>query len=227
MPFPAIRDGSVFNGHAGANTTTFTISVPNHEDGDELYIVFVQDGGSAVFTLAGWTNLFGSIDLNATATAALFHRTASSEPATYTLTTTVSERAAWAAFAVANDGGFSGTPVALGTSGSALLQFVSYTTADPGCLIFFIGVTEHITTPMSFPAFTQQLGEFGVDSGGSVGVYYIFRSIAGAYDIGDVTLSDTRAWGYIEFGIKPTDDDPDLPSATASTIQRLRTYPHP
>lgn len=228
MPFPVIRNGSVFNGHAGANTTTFTISVPDHEDGDELYIVFIQDGNGATYTLAGWTNLYGSIDLNATATAVVLHKTASGEPATVTLTSSVSERGSWATWAVVNDGGFSGTPIAQGFAGSSGISFTNYTMNDPGCLMFFIGVTEDVTTPMGIPDLCQKLGEYSTASGGSVGVYYKFFDKAGTAGAIVVSLSDTRAFARIQFAIKPADADPSpAPSPVASTMQRLRTYPHP
>lgn len=228
MPFPVIRNGSVFSGHAGANTTTFTISVPDHEDGDELYIVFVQDGNGATYTLAGWTNLFGSVDINATATTAVFHKTASSEPATYTLTSTVSERGAWATWAVANDGGINGTPAAQGFSGSTTITWPNYTLTVRGCLIFHIVVTEDAVTMTGGSARARMLGQFSTASGGSVGVWYETYEVTGDVSFGAVELSQSRAFGRIIFAVAPDDDDPSpAPSPETSTLQRLRTYPHP
>lgn len=230
MPFPTIRNGSVFSGK-DTNDTSFSISVPDHEDGDVLYTVFCQDGGSGVFTYTGWTLLLGPVDLAGTGTAAMYYRPASAEPASYTLTSTVSERAAWATWAVTNDDGISGTPLSGGGAGATAIPFANYTTGDPACLVICVGVTDADTRPWGLSlgiAPSMQLGIFGTTSGATVGLYYFYAPKAATYVISDPSITGTQAAGRLQIAIKPADADPSpAPSPVASTVQRLRTYPHP
>lgn len=225
MPFPTIVDGSVFAGHAGADTTTFIISVPNHDPGDVLYVAFVQDGGPATITFTGWTSL-GNVNINGgDATFELFKKTASgAEPASYTLTTTVSERAAWAAWAVRNDGGVHGTPLLDSPGAGTTVTWGNYVLNTPGCLLFHGVATADVTTPMTGPS-ARQLGEFSTASGGSIGIWYEFYPFAITTTFTSVTLSSSRGFARIVLAIAPANANPTpLPAPQASSTQRIRTY---
>lgn len=232
MPFPVIRDGSVFDGDA-IGGTSFDISVPVHEPGDILYTIFAQDGGSGAFTYTDWTLLLGPVDMGGSGTTSLYYREAEEgEPDSYELTSGTSERAAWASFAVVNDGGISGTPVAAGSVGGVTgITFPNYTTEDSGCLVLCIGVTDADTRPWTQTGFAtrpQLLGIFGTASGATVGVYYFFAERATAYAIDDLEITGTQVVGVFQFAIKPADPNPSsAPAPIVSTFQRLRTYPHP
>lgn len=228
MPLPAIRSGAVFSGDATGGTS-FSISVPNHEDGDRLYVVFAQDGGGNGFTFTGWTLLLGPLDLDGTNTASMYTRIASNEPASYTLTSDTNERAAWVAWAVVNDGGASGTPLSSASTGGATsVNFMNYTTADPGCLLICVGLSDADTRPWSLPGALPQLGIFGTASGSTVGLYYFYPITVGQQLISGPTITGTQVTGAFQIAIKPDDTDPiPLVPASETPAQRIRTYPRP
>ena len=67
-----------------SSSTTIQISVPTNSNGDLLVLSVVNDDGNSFSTPSGWDSE-GSIS-SGSSTHAIFSRTASSEPANYTIT---------------------------------------------------------------------------------------------------------------------------------------------
>jgi hypothetical protein len=85
---PQIIDKS-YNYTTSTSGTTIVLDVPNHSNGDVLFAMLTADTGTGTFSASGWT----ATTLFTTSTPAihLLWRVASSEPANYTFTSTVSE----------------------------------------------------------------------------------------------------------------------------------------
>ena len=93
------------------NGTSLSINVPTYSTGNALYVIYADDAdaGSASIGGTGWTTVVNDYTIAASGvpdSGSLFvwKRTASGEPASYTITSTVSERAVAVAFVVAGDG---------------------------------------------------------------------------------------------------------------------------
>lgn len=224
MSFPSVNSNHN-TGAQASGSTSFVVTVPPHDEGDVLYIAIAQDG-AATMTQASFTALYDNISIGAgTATFCLFRRTATaSEPATYTVTTTLSERAAWIAFAVSNDGGVdSQATTATGTGTTASVNTV--TTTQDDCLGIAVFATDLVSTPMSAMSSHTKLDESSVTSGASVGVYYRELITAGANGGGNITLNASEEWVGVRFAIAPgAFVPPDPPAVAVATVQRIRTY---
>jgi hypothetical protein len=137
-----------------SNGTTLAVTVPTHTDGDTLYFAWASDGDadSASINGTGWTTVVSDYALPSTGVADsgafyLWKRTASSEPASYTVTASVSERSCAVAWAVANDNGInaSGTS-ATGTGNNITANAVTTTVAN--CLRISIIASTADRTPV-------------------------------------------------------------------------------
>lgn len=134
----------VINGYTSAvrssNGTTLTCNVPPHVNGDTIYYLWASDGDadSASISGTGWTAVYTDITLASSGVADsgsfyMWKRTASSEPADYTVTSGVSERSAMLAFTVKNDGGINvSASNNSGTNSTAVVN--SLTTTANDCL---------------------------------------------------------------------------------------------
>lgn len=223
MTLPTINDNHN-TGAQASGSTSYVITVPPHSPGDVIYIAIVQDG-VATLSQASFTKLYDNVSVVGDATFCLFYKTAGdSEPATYTISTTVSERAAWIVWAVSNDGGINAQATnATGTGTTATAG--SVTTTEDDCLGIAIFATDQVSTPMSAMANNTNLDQSSVTSGGSVGVYYRALTTAGANGGGSITLNVSEQWLAVRFAIAPGSFVPPTPpAATVATAQRIRTY---
>jgi hypothetical protein len=207
MAAPSIVSGYTQNGNAG-NSTTLVINTPTHADGDKIYVVWVTDGDSATASISGsgWTVLEGPQNvpttLSATAGAMyVWYKTAASEGASYTITTSVSERSVAVAFAVTGDNGIDAEGTyGSGTDFSAEVSSVTSTQADT----LRISVIVSPRSPLSVSTLTGHtlLGTHSYTSAGTISVQYKTLASAGT-DSGVTATTDDDGWGTFTWAIAP------------------------
>lgn len=199
MTLPSVNSDHVTDVQGG-NSTSYVVVVPTHAQGDKIYIAITQDASGATLTQASFTKLY-NVSIGAGATFALFYKTAgASEPASYTVTTDISERAVWICWSVSNDGGVHAQ--ATNNSGSSATASVNaITTTADNCLIFSIIATDAITTPFGSMANHARLDEISFTSAASLGVYYQPASFAATYGAASVTLSASDGWIGVRFAV--------------------------
>jgi hypothetical protein len=199
MTPPAVNSDHVTDVQGG-NSTSYVVVMPTHTQGDIIYIAIVQDGSGATLTQASFTKLY-NVSIGVGATFALFYKTAgASEPASYTVTTDVSERAVWICWSVNNDGGIHAQATNASSSGTTASVNAITTTAD-NCLIFSIIATDGISTPMGNMAGHAKLDEISFTSAASLGVYYQAAAFAGMYASASATLSASEGWIGVRFAV--------------------------
>lgn len=226
---PSINSGHVA-GVQNGNSTSYVINTPGHAEGDVIYIAIAQDGAAANMSLTDFTELYADIQIDgggvADATFSLFYKTAgAAEPASYTVTTTVSERAAWIAWSVDNDGGIN-VQAASAEANSATATIVTITPTVDGCLAIAIIATDGVATPLSASTENQKLDESSVTSGATVGIYFLEIAAAGLAGGDTVTLNSAQKWLGARFAIAPAEyTPPTAPTVVpVATAQRIRTY---
>jgi hypothetical protein len=207
MTAPSIVSGYTEAGNGG-NSTTLVINTPTHTDGDKIYVVWVTDGDSATASISGsgWTTLEGPQDVptNLSATAGTFYvwyKTASSEGASYTITTSVSERSLAVAFAATGDNGIDAEGTyGSGTDLSAEVSSVTSTQADT----LRISVIVSPRSPLSISTLTDHtlLGTHTYASAGTISVQYKTLTSAGT-DSGVTATTDDDGWGTFTWAIAP------------------------
>jgi hypothetical protein len=207
MAAPSIVSGYTQNGNAG-NSTTLVINTPTHSNGDKIYVVWVTDGDNATASISGsgWTTLEGpqNVPTNLSATAGVmyvWYKTASSEPASYTITTSVSERSVAVAFAATGDNGIDAEGTyGSGTDLSAEVSSVTTTQADT----LRISVIVSPRSPLTISTLTGHtlLGTHSYTSAGTISVQYKTVASAGT-DSGQTATLDDDGWGTFTWAIAP------------------------
>lgn len=151
----------VINGYTSAvrssNGTTLTCNVPPHASGDTIYYLWASDGDadSASISGTGWTALYTDVTLASSGVADsgsfyMWKRTASSEPADYTVTSGVSERSAMLAFTVKNDGGINvSASNNSGTNSTAVVNSLTTTANDCLRISLVVATGEKTVTTLS------------------------------------------------------------------------------
>lgn len=207
---PTVRDVTI--GSNLVNATSFVVTTPDHEQGDVIYVAIAEDGGPVNFSLTGFTELYADVTVGQ-ATFSLFYKTAGvSEPATYTVTSTVSERAAWIAWSVENDGGVH-AQATNATLLSATATVNAITTTEDNCLILSLAITELVGTPMGvMTGGNLKLVENSVASGASLGLFHRNLFSAGTLAAATVGLGASVDWLGVRFAIAPA--TPETPAAT-------------
>lgn len=188
---------AIVAGHTTASRassgTSIAINTPTHAAGDMLYVLYASDGDGDTASLTGFS-VYGPITLEGG--GGVFYRftkTASgSEPASYTINNTVSERAVAFAFAVRDDNGINATGTnQAGTGTSATLPAV--TSTEDNCLRISILTSNKDATPVSTGSGLTLLGTVGVSSGGTLSVQYKSLGAAGTDAAVTVTIT-SQAW---------------------------------
>jgi len=204
MTAPSIVAGAT-KGVDGANTTGTTVTTPSYNTGDTIFVPAASDPTSQTFSITGFSSLTGNIDVpvsTPTGTANLLYKTnASSEPGSYTLSVGTSERQAWMAFAVTNDGGLGaqGTDNS-GNSSTATIPAITTTAANSLVIAVIFG--DQIITPFGAATGYTKLNEVSGTSAASVAVYYQAVATAQTISAQNVSLGAARGWRAIVFEIK-------------------------
>lgn len=212
MTAPAIVSGHTVHVDT-SNTTDHTIDAPTHSEGDIIYIAIASDGNSDTLTAPGFfSTLYDNIPIQTDALSkiavfAMFYKVAgASEPETYTVTGSVSERAGMIAFAVTGAGDIDANGAdTRGSSSTATLPAVTTTQAD--CLRISVVGTDVDTTPHGAASTLTKLGEAGGTSSGTVSVYYKTLTNNGASDSETVSLNITEQWISRTFALAPVGGD--------------------
>lgn len=206
MAAPSIVSGYTEAGN-GSNSTTLVINTPTHSDGDVIYVVWVTDGDSATASISGsgWTTLEGPQDIPSSlgATAGVlyvWYKTASSEGADYTITTSVSERSLAIAFAVAGDNGIDAEATyASGSDTSAEVGDVTTTVADT--LRISVVVSVGVKTVSTMTGHTL-LATHSYTSAGTISVQHKTLASSGT-DTGETATLGATYWGSYAWAIAP------------------------
>lgn len=207
MAAPSIVGGYTEGGLV-SNATTQTVTVPTYTNGDKIYVVWATDGDSATATISGsgWTVLEGPRDIESTTVPNagvmyIWYRTASSEPASYTVTSTVSERSLYVAFAVTGDNGIDaeGTYASAADS-SAEVTDVTSTQANT----LRISAVVSIRSPLTISTLGGHtlLATHSYSSAGTISVQWKTLTASGL-DAGQTATLSAGGWGAHAWAIKP------------------------
>lgn len=225
MAAPTIAAGYT-SGADAANTTSTPVTAPTNVSGQRIYVAVVSDAASDVMDLSGFSKKYDNVDVVAAATFSLFYKTSSgSEPGSYTVTGTVSERRTWIAFAVDNDNGFDSTASnASGTGTTAACNFA--TTTQNNCLLVNVVAVDSSAgdnTPHTPASMTKLTDKFGSSAGG-ISVNYEAATTAGLWPSGaSVSLNASDQWLSVAFAIAPVADlmtHPNPKPITSKTLAR-------
>ncbi len=203
--------------------TDHIINTPTHVELDVIYIAVVCDDDLTLTEPDGFTVVIENqavITGDDAATFSLYKKTAgSSEPASYMVKSSSSERAALLAFSVDNDNGVDDYATSDGDSTTATCPTVTTTGTDR--LICRIVATENDTTPHEQLSGYTFATESGVSSGGSISLQYLTQAAAGASGAETVTLSVDERWLGLTLAISLTAVTPVEPPADSGTMQEL------
>jgi hypothetical protein len=207
MPAPSIVAGYTTANNTG-NGTTLACNVPTHTDGDIIYYAWATDGDSATATISGadWTLVYEGYNIPSTGVPDsgsfyLWKRTASSEPASYTVTSNVSERSVIVAWAVSGDGGIDAT----GTSASGMNSTIvapSVTTLENNCLRISIIASVGDRRPVGTLTDHTLMVTHAYSSAATISVQYKEIPFLGV-DPAATTTQNGSGWTAHAFAIEP------------------------
>ena len=204
------------------NGTTLACNVPTYSAGNTIYYVFASDADAGAVSIdgSGWTTVVDNYAIPASGVPdagrfSLWKRTAGSEPASYTASWSVSERAVLVAFVVQNDGGFNVSVVsANGSTSSPAVGDLTTTVAD--CLRISIIADSTDRTPIGTFSGHTLLVTQAAASAGTISVQSKALASSGT-DTGVSTTQASTYWTTHTFAIAPTS------SANALTASAITT----
>lgn len=201
MTAPSVVPGYT-TGSYTTNGTSRTINTPTHASGQVIYIVYASDGNGDTASISGFSTVYSNISISGEGVVCVFKKTAGgSEPGSYTIVNTVSEKACAIAWAVDNDGGVNFTGTAQTGSG-ATITVPAVTTSVADCLRISIGASEKDTRPFGTASGHSVMGNSGAFSGGAITVQY--KTIASPSTDASATISMTSdTWAGLSFAIAP------------------------
>lgn len=178
------------------NTTSHVINTPSHISGDYIFIAFASDANSNVASVSGFTVLYNSLGIDGTeGIFALFYKVAGgSEPSTYTISSTVSERGVGMAWAVRGVGGIHLTGTSTFSAPTTTISFPTATSTVDNCLRMNIGASNKDTRPFGTMTGYTSLGDAGISSGGALCVFYKDLPTAGTDGTAVVTQTVSEGW---------------------------------
>ena len=188
------------------NGLTLVVPVPTYTADDALYIAWADDGdgGSASISGTGWTAVVSDYTIPSTGVADsgsfyLWRRVAGSEPASYTVTATVSERAVAIAFVVRDDDGIDATGTsANGTDANITANAV--TTTKNSALRFSIIASVSDKTPVGTLTGHTVLATHTFASAATISVQY--KALPAAGTDGSATTTQTgNGWTSHVFAV--------------------------
>lgn len=216
---------TVFDSNTGFNSgsvTTVVVTLPANASGDVIYISMVSDAPSQVFTApAGYSTLYSNVATSGgTSTAAVFYKASGgSEPSTVNVTVATSERQAWVAFTVRNDGGVNAQGTnATGSSGTATIPAVTTTLND--CLLIGIVAVDGSGQVISgWSAYSLVQNASPAASGGAIAVFSTTLATAGTQAAeATIALDAPEQWLGLSFAILPQNTSPSISINNTVTI---------
>lgn len=189
-----------------SNQSSRVINAPTHVSGDYIFVAYASDGDSDTASIPGFTAIHGpvGIDSNSGVYYVFYKLAGGSEPSTYTLTNTVSERGVMVAWAVRGMSSLhlTGTP-ASGTDG--IPSFAAMTTTVANTLRFNIASGRADVLPYGTMTGYTKMAEIGVTSGGQLGIFYKTVTAAGVDPSATVTqtTTTTNRWSSAAFVVAP------------------------
>jgi hypothetical protein len=184
------------------NATTVTVTAPATVAGDVIYIAVVQDALGTI-TCPGFTALYtvSLTGFGGERFAVLYKTASASEPATYTLTSTLLERWVWLAFAVRNHGGHEATSTPT-TGSSASATVPSVTSTSNNALILVVVGTDNISLPHGIISGYTEIDSAEIASGGALSAQYKLKATAGV-ESGNAVPILTEQWGAVSWVVAP------------------------
>lgn len=191
------------------NGTTLTCSVPTNANGDAIYYVWASDGDgdSASISGTGWTTLLSDYTLASSGvgdsgSCYIWKRTASSEPADYTVTAAVSERSGILAFTVQNDGGLN-VSVSSNAGSNTTVVSNAITTSVANCLRVSIIADTGDHTPVGTLTNHTLVATYAGTSAATISLQY--KALPTAVSDGTESATQTGSiWTCHTFAIAPT-----------------------
>lgn len=204
-PATIVAGGTI--GNKAGNLLPMTINTPTYAAGDEIFVFAQTDGDSDTLTIdsSGWTAQYDNIAMvGNVGVVSLWHKTAGSEPSTYTITSTVLERGTCLAWAVRNYGGnhASGT-TGIATNITVTSPAVTTTIADTLRITVFGTNRDILTLLPAFTGHTVGLENHGT-SAGTTSMQYKALPSAGTDGAVTATMDASGTWVCATFAIAPT-----------------------
>jgi hypothetical protein len=181
------------------NSTTITINVPSSVVDNDVMIMQVLGRNPGTYTTpTGWTLWFGT-----TNNRAIFYRYASSEPASYTVTS--SNSTTHDAYIIAYRDAAIDVMGAISDVNDTIEAPSITTTANKAYVFASYGVAETASVTFSTPTGFTALASDSDDTPPSFGLFYDTQATAGATGIATSDASDGTGRG-IQFSIIPIGD---------------------
>lgn len=217
-----------------ANNTSLSVNKPTDTTDKTLFIVYASDADGATASISGgnaWNVIAGPITLPTpvgVGVGYIWSRAAGTEPASYTITSTVSERATAVAFAVSGMDGYNVSAVAdSGTNAAPAVGDITTTVAD--CLRLSIILCAGDRSPVgTFTGHTKGPESY-YTSAGTVSVQY--KTLAGTgTDSGVATTLGSSGWATVTLAFAPaptgTVHEAAAFALTAATVTAAATKQH-
>lgn len=194
MATPTIVDFTTKD--TGGSESTHTVDTPTHSNGDELFVAIAIDRDNTL-TLTGWTAVYSNIDIrtgDVSATFALYHKTAgASEPATITITSSVSERSVMIAWSMSGYTGIDGT-TGTDEGESTTATCPTLTSTEANTRAFLIVATDAESLPHSLPSTYTNLAAVQRTSGATLSIRHKELITAQATGSQSTTITTTQEW---------------------------------
>ena len=202
----AYVSGSTGNADS-SSTTSHSIDLPGSAAvGDKIIVAIGIDSASTAFTFpAGWDVHFDDEDIVSTGTAAVYSKEYESGDAwPITVTTDVSERAAWMVQSIRDWGTLGGISASVGTGTGTTATIPDYTTGSDDELVFAIVVTDQVSGAHSTISGYSNQDTFGGASAATVSMQSKVVATASSTETGNtVTWSTPQEWVAMVVAFEP------------------------
>lgn len=193
----AYVSGSTGNADS-SSTTSHSIDLPGSAAvGDKIIVAIGIDSASTAFTFpAGWDVHFDDEDIVSTGTAAVYSKEyESGDTWPITVTTDVSERAAWMVQSIRDWGTLGGVSASVGTGTGTTATIPDYTTGADDELVFAIVVTDQVSGAHSTISGYSNQDTFGGASAATVSMQSKVVASASTTETGNtVTWGTSQEW---------------------------------
>ena len=202
----AYVSGSTGNADS-SSTTSHSIDLPGSAAvGDKIIVAIGIDSASTAFTFpAGWDVHFDDEDIVSTGTAAVYSKEYESGDAwPITVTTDVSERAAWMVQSIRDWGTLGGISASVGTGTGTTATIPDYTTGSDDELVFAIVVTDQVSGAHSTISGYSNQDTFGGTSAATVSMQSKVVASASTTETGNtVTWATSQEWIAMVVAFEP------------------------
>lgn len=193
-------------GNTTSNATSIDVTTPSHSEGDLLVVAIAQDapstGDFAFFGAPqGWTFLFNEVAVDVRGTLGIAYKVAgANEPASYTFTSSNTERIVYVAWSVANHDGIDAAAVMPDSGSGALVSFPPVTTTVDDAMVFAVIATDEISLPHDTPSGYTAIDAIQYTSAMTISASYKVRATAGTETPPDTAIVSEQ-WATVTFAV--------------------------